>query len=561
MAVLSGLAHVLRGHPELAIFLTLAAGFLLGKLRVGTFTLGNVLGCLLAGVAIGQLDVPVDPLVKVVFFDLFLFGTGYKVGPQFFRGLRRDALPHLVLAVVVAVTCLVVAVVVSRLMGYDAGTAAGLLAGAFTESTIIGTASEAIQALPLPEAERLRMVNEVPVAYAVTYLVGTTTLVWYLSTLAPRLFRIDLRKEARELELKLAGKAAPEPGVESAYGEWDTRAFRASPDAVGKTLGEIEASVPERRIFVERMRRDGVVGDPDPATRVRSGDVLAVTARRTVLVQDLGWLGEEVDDRELLDFPYAHLDVVVTRKDVAGRTLAELSRETGHGIVLERLVRAGQEIPWDGNTRIERGDLLSIQGDRPDVERVAREFGYAERPSPATDMVFVGMGIFLGGLFGLLAVTIGGVSITLTTSGGALISGLVFGWLRSTRPTFGRIPESALWIFDTVGLAAFIGIVGLNAGPGFVSGVRETGVGLIGAALVVSIVPHTVGLLFGRYVLKLNPIILLGAEAGSGCTTAALRAVQDASGSKLPVLGYTVPYAVGNILLTAWGPVIVALMR
>jgi len=561
MAVLSSLAHVLRGHPELAIFLTLAVGFLLGKLHFGNFTLGNVLGCLLAGVAIGQLDVQVDPLVKVVFFDLFLFGTGYKVGPQFFRGLRRDALPLLVLAVVVAITCLVVAVVVSRLMGYDAGTAAGLLAGAFTESTIIGTASEAIQALPLPEAERLRMVNEVPVAYAVTYLVGTTTLVWYLSWLAPRIFRIDLRKEARDLEVKLAGKEAPVPGVGSAYGEWDTRAVRASPAAVGKTLKEIEESVPDRRIFVERIRRDGVVGDPDPATPVRPGDVLAVTARRTVLVEDLGWLGEEVDDRELLDFPYAHLDVVVTRKEVAGRTLAELAREKGHGIVLQRLVRAGQEIPWDGNTRLERGDLLSLEGDRPDVERLAREMGYAERPSPATDMVFVGMGIFLGGLFGLLAVTIGGVSITLTTSGGALISGLVFGWLRSTRPTFGRIPEAALWIFDTVGLAAFIGIVGLNAGPGFVSGVRQTGVGLIGAALVVSIVPHTVGLLFGRYVLKLNPIILLGAEAGSGCTTAALRAVQDASGSKLPVLGYTVPYAVGNILLTAWGPVIVALMR
>jgi putative transport protein len=221
--------------------------------------------------------------------------------------------------------------------------------------------------------------------------------------------------------------------------------------------------------------------------------------------------------------------------------------------------RVGKSVPTVSRAL---GDFADISPEtRRNVQRVAREMGYAERPSPATDMVFVGMGIFLGGLFGLLAVTIGGVSITLTTSGGALISGLVFGWLRSTRPTFGRIPEAALWIFDTVGLAAFIGIVGLNAGPGFVSGVRETGVGLIGAALVVSLVPHTVGLLFGRYVLKLNPIILLGAEAGSGCTTAALRAVQDASGSKLPVLGYTVPYAVGNILLTAWGPVIVALMR
>ena len=561
MEILPGLAQILRGNPELAIFLTLAAGFLLGKLRIGNFTVGNVLGCLLAGVAVGQLGVVVDPTVKVVFFDLFLFGTGYKVGPQFFRGLRRDALPHLLLAVVVAVTCLLVTVVVSRLFGYDAGTAAGLLAGAFTESTIIGTATQAIQALPIPDAERARMATQIPVAYAVTYLVGTTTLVWYLSSAAPRMLGFDLRKEARDLEVKLAGKAAPEPGVASAYGEWDTRAIRASAAAVGKTLGEIEASVPERRIFVERLRRDGAVSDPGPDTRVRDGDAMAVTARRTVLVEDLGWLGTEVDDRELLDFPYAHLDIVVTRKEVAGQTLGQLARERGHGIVLRRLVRTGQEIPFDGNTRVERGDLLSLEGDLPDVERVARDIGYADRPSPATDMIFVGLGIFLGGLIGLVAVNVGGISITLTTSGGALVMGLVFGWLRSTRPTFGRIPEAALWIFDTVGLAAFIGIVGLNAGPQFISGVRETGPGLVGAALLVSIIPHTVGLLFGRFVLRMNPVILLGAESGAGTTTAALRAVQDAAGSKLPVLGYTVPYAVGNILLTAWGPVIVALMR
>jgi len=561
MALLTGLAHILQSHPELAIFLTLAAGFLLGKLRIGTFTVGNVLGCLLAGVAIGQLDVVVDPTVKVVFFDLFLFGTGYKVGPQFFRGLRRDALPQLLLAAVVAVSCLLVTVAISRLFGYDAGTAAGLLAGAFTESTIIGTATEAIHALKLPEAERVRMVNQVPVAYAVTYLVGTTTLVWYLASLAPRLLGFDLRKEARDLEVKLAGKAAPEPGVASAYGEWDTRAIRASAAAVGKALRKIEASVPDQQIFVERMRRDGVVSDPDHGTLVRDGDVLAVTARRTVLVERLAWLGDEVHDRELLDFPHAHLDIVVTRKEVAGQTLGQLARERGHGIVLQRLVRAGQEIPYEWSTRVERGDLLSVEGDLPDVERLARDLGYADRPSPATDMVFVGMGIFLGGLLGLLAVTVGGVSITLTTSGGALISGLVFGWLRSTRPTFGRIPEAALWIFDTVGLAAFIGIVGLNAGPQFISGVRETGFGLVGAALIVAIVPHTIGLLFGRYVLRMNPVILLGAETGAGTTTAALRAVQDAAGSKLPVLGYTVPYAVGNILLTAWGPIIVAMMR
>ncbi|MGA8890272.1 MAG: aspartate-alanine antiporter [Anaeromyxobacteraceae bacterium] len=561
MPLIAGLAEILRKHPELAIFLTLAIGFQLGKLRLGTFTLGNVLGCLLAGVAVGQVGIAVDPTVKVVFFDLFLFGTGYKVGPQFFRGLRRDALPQLALAVLVAVTCLATAVLVSRFMGYDAGTAAGLLAGAFTESTIIGTASEAIMRLPLGEAERVRMANRVPVAYAVTYLVGTTTLVWYLSSLAPRLMRIDLRKEARALEVKLTGREERAPGVESAYGEWETRAYRAGPGASGRRVRELESTAPERRVFVERLRRGSVIGDPGREAAVQEGDVLAVTARRPVHVEGFPWAAAEVDDRDLLDFPIVNVDLVVTQKEIAGRTLGDLAREKGHGIVLQRLVRAGQEIPFDAGTRLERGDMLSLYGDQPDVERLAREIGHASRHTPDTDMVFVGLGIFLGGLLGLVAVNVAGISVTLTTSGGALVLGLVMGWLRSTRPTFGRIPEPALWIFDTVGLAAFIGIVGLNAGPQFVSGVRETGLGLVGAGLVVTLLPHTIGLLFGRLVLKMNPVILLGAESGSGTTTAALRAVQDAAGSKLPVLGYTVPYAIGNILLTAWGPVIVALMR
>ena len=238
-----------------------------------------------------------------------------------------------------------------------------------------------------------------------------------------------------------------------------------------------------------------------------------------------------------------------------------LAERHGRGVVLAKLIRGGEEIPFDAETIINRGDLLRVAGAQRDVERVGRELGYIERPSSESDIVFLGLGIVVGGLVGLLTLDIGGLPITLTTSGGALIMGLVFGWLRSVHPTFGRIPEPALWIFDTVGLAVFIGIVGLNAGPTFVSGLRETGPSLVFVALIVAILPHLVSLLFGYHVLKMNPVILLGACAGAGTITAALRAIQDESQSKLPVLGYTVPYAIGNILLTAWGPVIVVLMQ
>jgi putative transport protein len=241
-------------------------------------------------------------------------------------------------------------------------------------------------------------------------------------------------------------------------------------------------------------------------------------------------------------------------------TLGELAVLHGRGVALQKLVRAGQEMPFAPGTVLDRGDLLRIVGPQRHVERVAEVLGYADRPTAATDMIFVGLGIVLGGLFGLLSVKVGGLMLTLTASGGALIAGLVFGWLRSLRPTFGRIPEPALWVFDTVGLATFIGVVGLDAGPSFIDGLRQSGVSLVLVGIVVAVAPHLAAVLVGRYVLRMNPVLLLGACSGAGTSTAALRAIQDAASSKLPVLGYTVPYAIGNILLTAWGPVIVALM-
>jgi putative transport protein len=555
--------RVLREHQELTIFLTLAVGFCIGRLRIGTFSLGTVVGTLLAGVLIGQLDIQVPAIVKNVFFDLFLFTTGYKVGPQFFRGLKKDALPQLGVTVVLCVTCLVSALVASRLLGYDMGTAAGLLAGAFTESTVIGTAGDAINRLDLPASEKAALVNNIPVAYAVTYLIGTAFIVWFLPNVGPRLMGVRLRDEARKLQEALAGGEEHEPGVQSAFQTFAVRAYRVVDERlINRTVAEIEALPREQRAFVTRFRRAGKIIEPLADTVIQKDDVIAVLAHSEALTARGGVIGPEVNDRELLDFPLGVLDVVITNKTMVGKTLRDLAMlGAARGVFLSKLVRLGQAMPFTPETRIDRGDVLNLVGARSDVERAATALGYADRPTVATDMIFVGLGIFLGGLVGLLTVTIAGVPITLTASGGALIMGLVFGWLRAVRPTFGRIPEPAMWVFDTVGLTVFIAVVGLSAGPSFVSGLQKSDVSLIAVGLVVAVLPHTLAILFGRYVLRMNPLILLGVCSGAGTVTAALRALQEESQSKLPALGYTVPYAVGNILLTAWGPVIVALMR
>src|SRR5213080_3790913 len=305
----------LRHNPELAIFLTLALGFFIGRLRIGTFSLGTVVGTLLAGVLVGQLDIKVPPIVKAVFFDLFLFTTGYKVGPQFFRGLRKDALPQLAVTVVLCVSCLLSAFAAARLLVYDMGTAAGLLAGAFTESTVIGTAADAINRLDLPAAEKAALVNNIPVAYAVTYLIGTAFIVWFLPNIGPKLMRVDLKEEARKLRAKIAGSETGEPLMPSAFQNLTVRAYRVMrADLLNRTVAELEARPRETRVFISRIRRDGKIIEPDHATVVMEGDIVAVLARSELLMARGTEIGDEVSDKELLDFPVELLDVVITNK-------------------------------------------------------------------------------------------------------------------------------------------------------------------------------------------------------------------------------------------------------
>jgi putative transport protein len=560
--VLNFVVSALRGHPELALFLTVAIGFLIGRIKYRGFSLGVVVGCLLAGVVIGQLNVPIPSVVKAVFFSLFLFTTGYKVGPQFFRGLKRDAGPQLAMTLVLCVTCLLAAVIASKLLGYDVGTAAGLLAGAFTESTVIGTAGEAIQRLPISEPERTAFVNNIPVAYAVTYLIGTALLVWFIPNVGPKLMRANLRDEAARMRGEDKTGDEAQEGVMSAARSFDVRAYRVTnPDLFDKSVAQLEAIPRHVRAFIVRVRSGGRVLPPAPDLVVREGDTIAIIGPYAAHTARGREIGTEVNDPALLDLPVEALDVVVTSRAVEGKSLAELARlEFARGVFMSRLTRSAVELPIWPTTRIDRGDLMRLIGTLPEVEQAAKAIGYSDRKTSETDMVFVGIGIFLGGLIGLLSVVVGGVPLTLTASGGALIMGLVLGWLRSVYRSFGRIPEPAIWIFDTAALCFFVAIVGMNAGPSFVSGLQKTGISLVFAGLAVAVLPHVVAILFGRYVLKMNPLIVLGACTGAGTITAALRAVQDEAKSSIPALGYTIPYAVGNIILTAWGPVIVAIL-
>ncbi|MEV7529966.1 aspartate-alanine antiporter [Streptomyces hydrogenans] len=558
--------NIFQPHPELLVFITVALGFLFGKLRYRAIALGAVTGCLVAGLLLGaQFKITIDATVKNLFFTLFLFALGYKVGPQFFRGLKKDGLPQVVNAIIVCVTGLLVSWGFAVMLGYGPGLSAGLLGGALTQSAVIGVAQDAIGNLPGLSADQMKTEeNLVAIGYAVTYPLGTILCAILLANVLPRLYKRDLATESAQLAKELDAPG-DNPDLAEGYYEVVLRAYTIRrPDLVGRTIDDFENQQKAlgHRIYLTRVRRDGTVLDHDQATVLREGDVVAVSALRGSLVDfdARTHIGPETDDVELLGYETESLHVVASNKEQLGKTVADLRREPFMvGVYIDKIYRSGSEFPYRLSTKLERGDTVILTGPKRLVDPAGKAIGKPVPTSFATDMLWVGLGVFLGGCIGIPALTVSGVPISLSTSGGALIMGLVFGWIRGKYPTYGNVPPGAQWFMDTFGLCAFVAVVGINAGPSFTSGLSTAGWGLLLWGAVATLIPLIVGFLVGHYVQKIRFPILMGVLAGGQTTTAAIGAINEQSKSQIPTLGYTIPYAVGNVLLTIWGAVIVIL--
>src|SRR5215469_15232311 len=556
--------QTLRTYPEIAIFLSLALGYYFGSFTYKGLGLGAVTATLIAAVIIGQIGITISGPLKPTFFLMFLFAIGYGVGPQFVRGIAQDGVPQAIFAAVVCVFCLAAAYLGAKIAGYDVGSAAGLYAGSQTISASMGLATDAINRLGLPADEAKKLLDGMPVAYAVTYIFGTVGSAIVLALLGPALLGIDLETACKKYEEQHGGtKKLGGPGT--AWHQFDLRAFRVRErgPAVGKTVEQAESLVPDQRVFILRLRQGGNIMEATSDTVIHAGDVVAVAGRRDVLVQLIGEQAEEVDDRELLAVPIEGVDVYVTNKDVDGKTLEELSKEApARGVFLRKITRGAiaTDIPILPNTKLNRGDIVTLVGRTADVAAATKLLGRPDRATDVADVAFIGAAIAIGALVGAFVYKIGSVPLTLSTSGGALISGLFFGWLRSVHPTFGRIPSPTVWFMNSVGLNVFIAIVGISSGPGFVAGLKQLGVGLFLWGIVATTIPLIIAMFLGKYVFRFHDAIVLGCCSGARTTTASLGMVNDRAKSQIPGLGYTVTYAVGNTLLTIWGMVLVLLL-
>jgi len=586
MGIGAWFAATLKQYPEIAIFLTLAIGYFFGKFTFRGIGLGSVTATLLAGVLIGQLGITISQPLKAFVFLLFLFAVGYGVGPQFVRGIAKDGVPQALFSVVQCLFCLAVPVAVAKIVGYDLGYTAGLYSGSQTISAAMGLSTDAINRLGLGADGAKKLLDAMPIAYAVTYMFGTVGSAIVIAVICPALLRIDLPAACRDYEEKFGGGGGKElGGPGSAWHKWVLRAFRIQP--AGRVIGlralEAEALVPNARLFIQRIRRNGIIQEANPDTILEEGDIVAVAGAREALVgvvnervrlvasagarpglsnrADEGAI--EVDDPELLSVPVEGVDVYVTNKEVDGKALTELAPlPVFRGVFLRKIARGAvaTSIPILPSTKIYRGDIVTIVGRTQDTTAAAKMLGVLDRPTDVADVAFIGAGIAVGALIGSLVWKVSGVPLTLSTAGGALISGLVCGWLRSVRPKFGRIPTSTVWFMNSVGLNIFIAIVGISAGPGFINGLKTQGVSLFLWGAVATTVPLILGLYVGKYLFRFHDALLLGILSGARTTTASLGLVCDRAGSQIPALGYTVTYAVGNTLLTIWGMVIILVM-
>ncbi|NLC23382.1 MAG: aspartate-alanine antiporter [Oxalobacter sp.] len=561
--IYAAIHHLFTVSPELALFLSLCLGYLVGKINFGKFQLGGVAGSLLMAVLVSQFGVHINDVVKNILFALFIFAVGYTSGPMFFRSLGRQSIREIILSGVLAITGLATVVILAHVFSLDKGTAAGIAAGGLTQSAIMGTAESAINSMNLGPEVTSQMVANISVGYGVTYIFGSFGTILICVNLLEKFMGRTIRDDAMKAEAAQhsTGIILGE-GEQLAAPEFIGRVFLAG-TAAGKTVSEFEQSFGAYPITIERIRRNNASLGVSPQTVLEANDKILVIGQRSALLATKEMLGsEQAADRDM-QLPILTREIVLTSAKYNDKTLREIrdmmSPDMRHGIYILSISRGGNIIPVALDTQVENGDIFRFYGAEQDIRRVAAELGYAIIPSEKTDMVFMSLGVVVGLLIGLVVLHIGSIPITLGSGGGALLSGLIFGWWRSRHMNMGSLPGAASQLLKDLGLAGFVAVVGLNYGMQAVDTVKAHGVSIFLIGVLVTIIPLIITMVFGRYVLKYdNVAIFAGALSGSRSANPAFGEILDKAENSVPTTPFAITYALANVFLTLLGPLVVA---
>lgn len=553
------LQSLLSGNPILLLFSVIGIGYILGKIKLAGIELGSTSGILITGLLFGHFGFYMDtPHAATFGFTIFIFTIGLQAGPSFFSAFLEDGRRYILLSLVVAISAVALVVLLTTLVGFDYGLSAGLLAGSLTSTPTLAGAQDAITSgvASLPEGISVNeAIQNIGAAYAITYIFGTIGLIIFVRYF-PTLFKVDLVKSANDYAAShglLDKKGQKKFTTESLP---IIRAYEVSSDAVGKTIEQrsIEHGKSGKAL---RVRRGNKVLEADEDLVFEKGDIVSLITNITFHEKARSLLGNEILDPALISYQIIEKQIIVIKQDAVDKPIKDLDMVEKFGCFTTMLIRAGIEIPITSDTIIQKGDRINVTGEESNLNNLAGKLGYIEGEIEQTDLVTFAFGIVAGCFLGTIFIKVGNFSIGLGSAGGLLLMGIIIGFMGSVNPTFGRMPVAARNLLMDFGLAIFMASVGVGAGGKVVEAVISSGLPLILCGITVTILPVLIAYSFGRYLLKMNPAILLGAITGAMTSTPSLSVVTEASKSYVPAIGYAGTYTFANVFLTFAGSLMV----
>ncbi|CNE84394.1 aspartate:alanine antiporter [Yersinia mollaretii] len=549
-------ANLLNGNYILLLFVVLALGLCLGKLRLGPIQLGNAIGVLVVSLLLGQQHFTINTEALNLGFMLFIFCVGVEAGPNFFSIFFRDGKNYLMLALVMVGSAMILALGLGKLFGWDIGLTAGMLAGSMTSTPVLVGAGDTLRSTIANNPALQHAQDNLSLGYALTYLIGLVSLILGARYL-PKLQHQDLPTSAQQIARERGLDTDSQRKVYLPV----IRAYRVGPELVawadGKNLREL-GIYRQTGCYIERIRRNGILANPDGDAVLQVGDEISLVGYPDAHSRlDPSFRnGKEVFDRDLLDMRIVTEEIVVKNSNAVGKRLSHL-KLTDHGCFLNRVIRSQIEMPIDDNVVLNKGDVLQVSGDARRVKSVAEKIGFISIHSQVTDLLAFCAFFILGLMIGLITFQFSNFSFGIGNAAGLLMAGIMLGFLRANHPTFGYIPQGALNMVKEFGLMVFMAGVGLSAGGGINSSLGAVGGQMLISGLIVSLVPVVICFLFGAYVLRMNRALLFGAIMGARTCAPAMDIISDTARSNIPALGYAGTYAIANVLLTLAGSLIV----
>lgn len=549
-------ADLLSGNYILLLFVVLALGLCLGKLRLGSVQLGNSIGVLVVSLLLGQQHFAINTDALNLGFMLFIFCVGVEAGPNFFSIFFRDGKNYLMLAIVMVSSAMVLALGLGKLFGWDIGLTAGMLAGAMTSTPVLVGAGDTLRQT-LSDGKSLSLAQDhLSLGYALTYLIGLVSLIFGARYL-PKLQHQDLPTSAQQI----ARERGLDPDSQRKVYLPVIRAYRVGPELVawsdGKNLREL-GIYRQTGCYIERIRRNGILANPDGDALLQPGDEISLVGYPDAHSRlDPSFRnGKEVFDRDLLDMRIVNEEIVVKNNNAVNKRLSQL-KLTDHGCFLNRVIRSQIEMPIDDSIILNKGDVLHISGEARRVKSVADRIGFISIHSQVTDLLAFCAFFIIGLMIGMITFQFSSFNFGIGNAAGLLFAGIMLGFLRANHPTFGYIPQGALTMVKEFGLMVFMAGVGLSAGSGINHGLSSDGAMMLLCGLLVSLIPVIICYLFGAYVLRMNRALLFGAIMGARTCAPAMEIISDTARSNIPALGYAGTYAIANVLLTLAGTLIV----